>query len=164
MPVMDTQTPDPRRPPAPYPVPPRGAQPYPQPGYRPYAAPPTPPKKSANLPAWLIVVIAVGCAMVLLLVGIVGSLVLDNIGGDSTAKPTARMTGCTSDGLSTTIDYVLTNHDSRTHTYYVHGTVNHSPAIPDVKENVAPGETVTGQIIGLGLDGGSCEITEVDQR
>lgn len=135
--------------------------PYPPPpgnGYMPPRPAPQPPKK---FPVWAIILITVGAAAVLVLGGLVVT-VLDG-GFGSPPKPTARVTGCNGDRLEVTIDYVLTNHDSRTHTYIVYGSVGHSPVVPDTLVGVAPGETAHGQMIALGAQG-DCEITGVDQR
>lgn len=149
--------PDPRQAPPimPMPVPP---QPY---GGPPGWAPPPPRKK--GMPAWAIVLVVVG-GVIALFCG--GGVILFAIGAGSAAsapKPTVHVTSCEYDGvIATYMNYTIKNNDSKPHDYYVSGTVGHSPALPDILKNVAPGETASGKL--MGTEQGDCRITRVDQQ
>ena len=131
----------------------------PPPQYMQY--PPAPPKKK-GMPAWAIVLIVLG-SVVVLFCG--GGAILFAIGAGSAGsgpKPTVHVQACTWDGFATYATYTLTNNDKKPHDYYVEGTVGHSPALPDILKNVAPGETASGKL--MGTEQGDCHITSVDQQ
>lgn len=123
--------------------------------------PPRPVKK--GMPTWEILVCVIGGVVGLILITATSLWAFGvHVGVPGPAKPTYDVIGCQYDGFATTLEYEITNNDTRPHEYWVEGRVGHSPTLPDVLENVAPGERVTGKMIGV--EQGGCAITSVQQR
>lgn len=160
---------NPPAPPQAPPYPPTAPLPaqYPPPyGYQqPWRGWPPPPPANKGMPAWEIVLIVVGSVVgLLIIVGVTVSTLGGSIGGGSggSKSPTYDVISCSYDGFATTLTYELRNNDTKTHDYIIEGTVGHSPTIPDVLKNVAPGERATGKMIGT--EQGGCAITRVNQQ
>lgn len=144
------------------PVPP-AALPQQQPFYPPpYLAAPPPNRPPRRWKPWELALIIGGCAV--LIGGLVVAYVLSNgfTGGGNGTKPEVAIVACTYDGAFTHLTYRLTNEDDVAHDYRVTGTVGHQPLIPDTLVGIAPGETVSGEM--LGPEEGDCRLTGVNQH
>lgn len=126
---------------------------------RPAWVPVPPQPHRRGLPTWATALIVLGGAAVLLLVAAAALIAL----GSRSPAPYYSVTSCQSVDGVTSMGFIVRDNDKVPHDYTVHGSIGHSPAVPDVLVGVAPGQTVTGHLEGFESTG-DCRITEVDQR
>jgi hypothetical protein len=111
--------------------------------------------------AGAIIAIVIGSVVALVCLGGIALFAIGAADVASTPKPTMQITGCSWDGYLGHLKYTLRNNDQRKHDYWIRAAMGHSPMLPDSLKNVAPGETVNGEMVGGSQ--GDCSITSVDQ-
>lgn len=134
----------------------------PQPSPPPYQpAPPFTPPRKKGLSTGATVAIVLCSIFGLFAIGCLALFLVGAADIASTPKPTYGVTACRWNTYTGTLSYSLTNNDKKAHNYWIEATMGHSPMIPATLKNVAPGETVTGEMVGG--EQGDCRITRVDQ-